>query len=184
MVRIPAVSAAFFVGVALLFVGELMPNYDASAVLSLLGGALLVVVAIRVLASWAGLHQRGEPALAQGETLLVESQGVTIEAPTLIVSSRRGPYRVRLTNERLLVSLRVMRIPIQRDLTAAWLTSGKPLSVRDIRINGTEIALTPERRFGPRLRMWAPNAQEWAEKLREHHPELLRYEGGAVSTST
>ena len=68
-------------------------------------------------------------------------------------------------------------------MTAAWLTSGRPLSVWsiDVRSSG-EVLLTPERRFGPRLRLWVSNPDEWREALRQSHPELLRYEG--LSTST
>lgn len=179
---LPAISVAFFLGVALLAVGQVVPNYDVSAFLNLLGGALLVVVAIRALAGWAGLHQGNAPALQSGETLLVESDGVMIEAPTLLVSSRRGPYRVRLTNLRLLVSLRVLRVTTPRDITAAWLIPGRSLSIGEILVRpGGELVVKAERRFGPRLRMWVPNPDDWAQALRQSHPELLRYE---PSTST
>jgi hypothetical protein len=171
----PALSVAFFAGVALLAAGQAVPNYDVSAFLSLLGGALLVVVAIRGLAGWAGLHQGQPPTLESGETLLVESQGVMVETPTLFVSSRRGPYLARPANIRLLLSLRVFMVTTQRDVTAAWLATGRPLSVRSIEVRPSgEIILTPERRFGPRSRLWVSNPSEWAEALRASHPELLR----------
>jgi len=180
---VPAVSLAFCGGVALLVAGQLVPNYDASAFLNLLGGALLIVVAIRALASWAGLHREPGPILQSGETLLVESDGVMVETPTLWISSRRGPYRVRLTNLRLLVSLRVLRVTTQRDITAAWLIRGRSLSLRSIYLRpGGEIVLDPERRFGPRLRFWVSNTQEWLEALNSSHPELLVYEGASTST--
>jgi hypothetical protein len=182
---LPPVSLAFFGGVALLALGQVVPSYDAGAFLDLLGGALLIVVAIRALAGWAGLHREPGPLLESGETLLAESEGVMIETPTLWISSRRGPYRVRLTNLRLLVSLRVLRVTTQRDVTAAWLIPGRSLSLRSIHLRpGGEIVLEPERRFGPRLRFWVRNAREWLEALNQSHPELLRYEGEDASTST
>ncbi|HVA26196.1 MAG TPA: hypothetical protein VMW62_17615 [Chloroflexota bacterium] len=181
----PSISIAFFGGVALLAAGQVVPNYDASAFLNLLGGALLVVVAIRALASWAGLHRSIEPALESGESLLVESQGVMVQTRTLLVRSRRGPYRARLTNLRLLLSLRVFKITTQRDVAVAWLISGRALSVLSIEVRPSgEILLTPERRFGPRLRFWVPNPGAWEEALRASHPELLRQPSSSGSKST
>jgi hypothetical protein len=181
----PSISIAFVAGVLLLVAGQLVPNYDASAFLNLLGGALLIVVAIRALASWAGLHRTITPDLASGETILVESEGVMVHTRTLLVGSRQGPYRARLTNLRLLLSLRVFMVTTQRDVTVAWLESGRPLSVLaiDVRPSG-EIVLTPERRFGPRLRFRVPNPSAWQEALRDSHPELLRQESVCGSSST
>ncbi|HEX6513269.1 MAG TPA: hypothetical protein VF157_13280 [Chloroflexota bacterium] len=171
----PNIGIVFFAGVALLVAGQLVPSYDASAFLNLLGGALLVVVAFRALASWAGLHRDIPPALEPGETVLVESQGVMVQSGPRLFSTRRGPYRARLTERRLLLSLRVMMIPTQRDVTVAWLTSGLPLSVLAIELHGGgELALIPERRFGPRMRLWVGNSEDWRNALSEHHPELLR----------
>lgn len=178
----PGIGLAFFAGVALLAAGQAVPSYDAGAFLSLLGGALLIVVAIRALASWAGLHHGSPPALDSGEDVLVECEGVMVQTRTLFVNSRQGPYRARLTNRRLLLSLRVLRISTQRDVTVAWLESGRPLSLMAVEVRPpNDVRLTPERRFGPRLRLWVPNASEWAEALRASHPELLRQE---PSTST
>ncbi|HEY8692852.1 MAG TPA: hypothetical protein VIR57_08940 [Chloroflexota bacterium] len=181
----PSISIAFFAGVLLLVAGQLVPNYDASAFLNLLGGALLVVVAIRALAGWAGLHRTIAPNLEDGETILVQSEGVMVQTRTLLVSSRQGPYRARLTNLRLLLSLRVLMVTTQRDVTVAWLGSGRPLSVLSIEVLPSgEVVLTPERRFGPRLRFWVPNPSAWEEALRESHPELLRYSSSSGSRST
>jgi hypothetical protein len=178
----PAISIAFFLGVALLAAGQIVPSYAAGAFLNLLGGALLIVVAIRALAGWAGLHRDVPPTLEGDETVLLETEGVWVRTATLLVGSRQGPYRARLTNRRLLLSLRVLRVTTARDVTVAWLESGRPLSLLsiDVRPSG-EIRLTPERRFGPRLRLQVPNAAEWVEALRASHPELLRQE---LSTST
>lgn len=179
---LPSISIAFFAGVLLLVAGQLVTNYDTSAFLNLLGGALLIVVAIRALAGWAGLHRTIAPILESGETVLVESEGVMVRTRTLLVSSRQGPYRARLTNLRLLLSLRVFMVTTQRDVTVAWLEPGRPLSVLSIDVQASgNVSLTPERRFGPRLRFWVPNPSDWQEALRNSHPELLRQE---VSTST
>ena len=178
----PAISVAFFLGVALLLAGQVVPSYAASAFLNLLGGALLIVVAIRALAGWAGLHRDVPPSLEGDETVLLETQGVWVRTSTLLVGSRQGPYRARLTNRRLLLSLRVLRITTARDVTVAWLEPGRPLSLLEIEVRRSgEIRLKPERRFGPRLRLQVPNPNEWLEALRSSHPELLRQE---LSTST
>ncbi len=174
----PSVSLAFVAGLVLLAAGQLVPSYDLSAFFNLLGGALLLVVAIRALAGWAGLHRTGAAALDSGERLLVESQGVMVQTRTLLLGWRQGPYRARLTNFRLLLSLRVFLVTTQRDVTAAWLVPARPLSVQAIEFGPSgEIALRPARRFGPRLRLWVPNPAEWQEALRESHPELLRPHG-------
>src|SRR5438067_13547748 len=99
---LPSLSIAFFGGVALLAAGQFVPDYGFSAFFNLLGGALLVVVAIRALAGWAGLHQEWKPDLAGDETLLVESQDVQVETRPLLLGGRRGPYRARLTNRRIM----------------------------------------------------------------------------------
>jgi hypothetical protein len=180
---VPSLSIAFFAGVALLAAGQVVPGYDLSAFFNLLGGALLIVVAIRGLAGLAGLHHTQPPALEPGETLLVESQNVMVQAPSLLLNWRRGPYRARLTNQRLLLSLRVLLVPTQRDVTAAWLISGRPLSLLSIEVRPSgELVLTPERRWGPRLRLWVANPEDWRAALHQSHPQLLRYEG--LSTST
>ena len=178
----PAISIAFFLGVVLLAAGQVVPGYGASAFLNLLGGALLIVVAVRALAGWAGLHREVPPSLEGDETVLLQTEGVWVRTTTLLVGSRQGPYRARLTNRRLLLSLRVLRVATARDVTVAWLESGRPLSLLSIEVRPSgEIRLTPERRFGPRLRLQVPNPSEWVGALRASHPELLRQE---LSTST
>jgi len=180
---VPSLSIAFFIGVALLAAGQIVPGYELSAILNLLGGALLIVVAIRVLANWAGLHQEWTPALRSGETLLVESQGVMAQTRPLLFGGRRGPYRARLTNLRILLSLRVLMIPTQHDVTVAWLAPGQPLSARSIQVRlPNEVLIQPARRFAMRWRLWVPNAAEWEQALSESHPELLDHAGSSTST--
>ena len=43
----PGLSIAFFLGVILLVASQYAPSFDMASVLSLAGGALLIVVAIR-----------------------------------------------------------------------------------------------------------------------------------------
>jgi len=171
----PTLSIAFFGGVLLLALGQIVPSFAASAVLQLTGGALLVVVAIRALASWAGLHQSWAPQLEAGETLLLESENVSVETRPLLFGGRRGPYRARLTNRRLLLSLRVFTIMTRHDVTVAWLEPGKPLSASSIEVlpNG-RIRVSAARRFGASWTLWVPNASEWREALEASHPELIR----------
>ncbi len=179
----PTITLAFLAGVILLAAGQVVPSYDATAFLNLLGGALLVIVAIRALAGWAGLHQQPGAALTSGEQLLLESNGVMVQTRTLLLGWRQGPYRARLTNFRLLLSLRVFLVTTQRDVTAAWLVPGRPLSLRAIELGPSgEIVLVPQRRFGPRMRLWVPNPSEWEQALRENHPELLRQASSSTST--
>lgn len=175
MRNLPTISLAFLLGIVLLAIGQLVPNYDAPAFLSLIGGALLLIVAVRALAGWAGLHRTASPTLGSGEELLVESEGVTVQSRTLLLGWRQGPYRARLTNFRVLLSLRVFLMPTGRDVTVAWLVRGRPLSLRAVEIGSRgDISLLPARRFGPRLRMWVPNPEEWRVALHDSHPELLR----------
>lgn len=173
---VPSLSIAFFSGVALLVAGQLVPDYAISAFLNLLGGALLVVVAIRALAGWAGLHQDWSPNLASDETLLVESPSAMVETRPLLFGGRRGPYRARLTNRRILLSLRVLLVQTRHDVTVAVLAPGQPLSVRSIQVYPSgEIVIESARRFGARWRLWVENQEEWREALNESHPELLTY---------
>lgn len=169
----PALSVAFFAGIALLAAGQYVRSFQASAVLTLLGGTLLIVVAIRALASLAGLHQEWSPKLDSGETLLVESDNVTVHTRRWLFGARRGPYRARLTNHRVLLSLRVMMITTRHDVTIGWLDPGRPTSVRRIEFMGAEVLIQPERRFASRWRLWVPNAGAWREALAGAHPELL-----------
>ena len=171
----PAVSIAFFGGVALLAIGQWVPSFAWSMFCQMLGGALLIVVAIRALASWAGLHQSWAPNLEAGETLLVESENVSVETRPLLFGGRRGPYRARLTNRRILLSLRVFTIMTRHDVTVAWLDPGKPLSASQIDVLPSgEIVVQAARRFGPKWRLWVPNVKEWREALESSHPELIR----------
>jgi len=171
---VPSLSIAFFAGVALLVAGQIVPGDDASAFLNLLGGALLIVVAIRALASWAGLHQEWSPNLESGETLLVESQNVMVQTRPLLFGGRRGPYRARLTNRRILLSLRVFRVTTRHDVTVALFAPGQPLSVRSIEVQQSgEVNIRSARRFGARWRLFVPNPDEWRAALMDSHPELL-----------
>jgi hypothetical protein len=181
---VPSLSLAFFAGAALLVAGQLVSDYSISAVLNLLGGALLVVVAIRGLAGLAGLHQEWTPSLAPDETLLVESQEAMVETRPVLFGGRRGPYRARLTNQRILLSLRVLLVQTRHDVTVAVLAPGQPLSVRSIEVYPSgEIVIQLARRFGARRRLWVRNWEEWREALNDSHPELLDY-SPASSTST
>jgi hypothetical protein len=185
----PAVSIAFFGGIALLAAGQVVPSFAISAFFQLLGGALLVVVAIRALASWAGLHQSWTPALEAGETLLVESENVSVETRPLLFGGRRGPYRARLTNRRVLLSLRVFTVMTRYDVTVAWLDPGRPLSLVSIEVLPTgQIILRSGRRFAGAWRLWVPNVAAWREALEASHPELIRgreaWTSGYPSTST
>lgn len=173
---VPSLSIAFFSGVALLLAGHLVPDYGISAFVNLLGGALLVVVAIRALAGWAGLHQEWSPNLSSGETLLVETQDAMVETRPLLFGGRRGPYRARLTNQRILLSLRVLKVQTRHDVTVAALTPGQPLSVRSIEVHPSgEVMIRSARRFGARWRLWVRNWEEWRDALNDSHPELLAY---------
>src|SRR5579862_4748218 len=173
---VPSLSIAFLSGVALLVAGQLIPDYGMSAFFNLLGGALLLVVAIRALAGWAGLHQVWSPNLSSGETLLVETQDAMVETRPVLFRGRRGPYRARLTNERILLSLRVLMVQTRHDVTVAALTPGKPLSVRSIEVHPSgEIVIQSARRFGARWRLWVRNWEEWRDALNDNHPELIAF---------
>ncbi|GEM_PF-3206708 len=184
----PALTAAFLTGLALLAAGQLVSAYELSAVFSLVGGALLIVVAIRGLAGLAGLHHAPEPRLAPGERVLVETPDAMVRNGSLLLANR-GPYRARLTNRRILLSLKVAFVITQHDVTVGWLGPGKPLSIRSIEVlpddppvgeqpsdreGSGELRLTPWRRFGPRWRLWLPNAGAWKHALEESHAGLLR----------
>jgi len=170
---VPALSIAFFAGIALLAAGQTVPSYQLSAALSLVGGALLIVVAIRGLAGLAGLHQHWTPDLQAGETLLVESHNVMVRTRSWLFRTRRGPYRARLTNRRVLLSLRVMTILTRHDVTVAWLDPGRPTSVRSFTVSASEVIIQPERRFASGWHLWLPNADEWREALARERPYLL-----------
>ena len=170
---LPALSIVFLLGIAMLAVGQAVPDYQVSEVLSLIGGALLIVVAIRALASLAGLHQGSQPRLDSGEQLLVESDNVWAQTRTWIFRSRRGPYRARLTSDRILLSLNVMRVLTRHDVTVAWLRPGRPQSVRAIRIRGSQVSVEPWRRLAGAWLLTVPNGEEWERALASSHPELL-----------
>jgi hypothetical protein len=171
---LPSLSIAFFSGLALLAAGQLVPDDAVSAFLDLLGGALLVVVAIRALAGWAGLHQEWSPKLAPGESLLVESQDVMVETRPLLFGGRRGPYRARLTTQRILLSLRLLMVQTRHDVTVAALTPGRPLSVRSIEVHPSgEIVIRPVSRWGAPWRLWVHNWEEWRDALNSTHRDLL-----------
>ena len=192
-----AITAAL--GVLGVIAGSLVPSAEWSTALSLLGGALLIAVAIRVLAALAGLHAEAEPALRPGEKLLTQSFNATLlgHSPAVWGPSWGAPrtYRATLTTERILLSVRIWGITTGRDATIASLLPGQPLSLQSIDVkleprflqkpDGAvselspaetpgNITLKPVRRFGPRWKLRLADAGRWALALEETHPELLR----------
>ncbi|HEU0168533.1 MAG TPA: hypothetical protein VFS62_12210 [Chloroflexota bacterium] len=170
----PALGVAFVAGLGLLIAGQLVSDPQLAAALSLLGGALLIAVAIRALAGLAGLHRTPAPALQSGETLLLEEQDVRVRTGFGMWGSWRGTYRARLTNRRIMLSLRVFLVTTNRDVTVAWLEPGQVLSLARVEIDAQNVRLVPARRFGSAwtLRVGDPGA--WRAALLEAHPELLR----------
>ncbi|MBV8085187.1 MAG: hypothetical protein JO247_10270 [Chloroflexi bacterium] len=170
----PALSIAFFAGLGLLIAGQMVGDPQLAAPLSLLGGALLIAVAIRALAGLAGLHRPMAPALQTGETLLLEEQNVRVRTGFGLWGSWRGTYRARLTNRRILLSLRVFLVTTNRDVTVAWLEAGQVLSLARIEIDGQNVRLVPARRFGSGWILRVSDPEAWRAALADAHPELLR----------
>ncbi|MDE3078239.1 MAG: hypothetical protein KGJ86_22675, partial [Chloroflexota bacterium] len=129
-----AVPLAFLIGLTLFLAGQFMPGAEAAAACSFLGGALLIVVAIRALARMAGLHQQTPAHLEPGEQLLVESQEVSVETRALLLRGRRDHYRARLTNRRVLLSLKVWWVNTSRDVTIGSFAAGLPTSLRNVQV--------------------------------------------------
>ena len=172
------------VGLALLVLGQLTAAADVAAAASLLGGALVLVVAIRVLARLGGLHEHG-PHLGAQEELLLETPGVRAERRFPLLGIRRGVYRARLTNRRILLSLMLWRVMTNRDVTIATFEGPAVTALRGVDIlpsgsgpamNGDvpgQVILRPRHRRAPIWTLHVPNANRWQAALGGLHPELL-----------
>jgi hypothetical protein len=112
--------------------------------------------------------------LQTGETLLIEDRDVRVRTRFGLWGSWRGTYRARLTNRRILLSLRVFLVTTNRDVTVAWLEPGQVLSLDRIEIHRQDVRLVPARRFGSAWTLRVGDPEAWRAALMQAHPELLR----------
>ncbi|MGH2364414.1 MAG: hypothetical protein ACRDHX_07160 [Chloroflexota bacterium] len=179
-----AARTVLVMGLVLLVIGRLTASANVAVAASLLGGALVLAVAIRVLAGLGGLHEHG-PHLAAREELLLETPAVSAERRFPLLGTHRGVYRARLTNRRILLSFMWWRVRTNRDVTIATFAGPAATALRGVEIltsasgpavNGDvpgQVILRPRHRRAPSWTLHVSNANRWREVLAGRYPELL-----------